>query len=37
VGRDDRFSSELLDKPAAQALTIVLGNPAKIGGNQLEL
>jgi hypothetical protein len=34
---DDRFSSDPLDKPAAQVLIIVLSNPAKIGGDQLEL
>jgi len=37
VDRDDRFSSDPLDLSAAQALIIVLGNPAKIRGDQLEL
>jgi hypothetical protein len=37
VDRDDRFSSDLLDLSAAQALIIVLGNPAEISSDQLEL
>jgi hypothetical protein len=37
LDRVDRFSCDPLDKPAAQALTPVLGNPANIGGDQLEL
>jgi hypothetical protein len=37
MDRDDRFSSDPLDKSTAQELIIALGYPAKIGGDQLEL
>jgi hypothetical protein len=37
MDRDDRFSSDSLDKSPAQELVIALGYPAKIGGDQLEL